>query len=181
MFCLYIILFLPQHTLYLYTSFNTYHYTFFCIDEEEWKDAEDLDREFQHPFNEFDGYKGVSPNFIEELLNEDVGKFFEVLVDKEIIDMIVNATNGYATKTLIEREDTPSTSRLHSWNPTDSEEISKFLGVVMYMGVIKMPRISDYWKTDEFHKNSFVPKIMSRNRFELLLKMIHFCEPEDEE
>ena len=42
------------------------------------------------------------------------------------------------------------------------------------MGMIKQPTIYSYWSKDPFYKNSFVPKIMCRNRFQLLLRFVHF-------
>ncbi|XP_055918321.1 piggyBac transposable element-derived protein 4-like [Eupeodes corollae] len=46
----------------------------------------------------------------------------------------------------------------------------------MYMGIVKYPSIAHYWNTGNFFKNSFVPKVMSRNRFQLILKFIHFAD-----
>ena len=65
-------------------------------------------------------------------------------------------------------------SRLKNWKETDKDEIKKFLAIVLYMGMIKQPTIYLYGSKDPFYKNSFVPKIMSRNRFQLLLRFVHF-------
>ena len=65
-------------------------------------------------------------------------------------------------------------SRMNHWQDTNGSEIKQFLGIVMYMGLVKYPSIHMYWSKNEFYKNSFVPNIMTRNRFQLLLKFIHF-------
>ncbi|XP_055918540.1 piggyBac transposable element-derived protein 4-like [Eupeodes corollae] len=62
------------------------------------------------------------------------------------------------------------------WEGTNIPEIKQFLGLVMYMAIVKYPSIAHYWNTGNFFKNSFVPKVMSRNRFQLILKFIHFAD-----
>lgn len=44
------------------------------------------------------------------------------------------------------------------------------------MGLVKLPKLADYWSTDEIIVQNFPRSVMSRNRFELLLQMIHFSQ-----
>lgn len=64
--------------------------------------------------------------------------------------------------------------------PMDAAEIKAFLDLVMFMGMARLPQISDYWSTYSFYKNNFIPKIMSRNRFETILRMLNFANNETE-
>ena len=41
-------------------------------------------------------------------------------------------------------------SRLKKWKDTDKTEIKKFLAIVLYMGVVKLPSIQSYWSKDIF-------------------------------
>ena len=91
---------------------------------------------------------------------------------------MVTQTNLYATQVLINTEDVASSSRLHGWNPTDRQEMKKFLGMLGYMGLVKMPNIRHYWRSKPLYKN-WVSTVMSRNRFELLLKLWHFTNNEE--
>ena len=59
------------------------------------------------------------------------------------------------------------------------EETKKFLGLVMYMGLVKYPSISDYWSEDPIFANEFCHSVMSRNRFQLLLRFLHFEDNEN--
>lgn len=43
------------------------------------------------------------------------------------------------------------------------------------MGLVNMQSISHYWKTSILYKNS-IPLYMSRNRFELILSVIHVSD-----
>lgn len=45
----------------------------------------------------------------------------------------------------------------------------------MWMGLVKMPSISHYWKTSLLYKSE-IPFYMSRNRFELILSGMHVSD-----
>ncbi|KAJ8887768.1 hypothetical protein PR048_013986 [Dryococelus australis] len=62
---------------------------------------------------------------------------------------------------------------MNMWVLTNKQKILQFLGIIAYMGIVKAPSISDYWTSDPFFKTSAIPSTMSRNRFELLLRMWH--------
>ncbi|KAJ8949766.1 hypothetical protein NQ314_008119 [Rhamnusium bicolor] len=55
--------------------------------------------------------------------------------------------------------------------------MKKFIGIVGYMGLVKLPRLESYWcKRKKIYSTSVVGKVMSRNRFELLLNLWHFSD-----
>jgi len=56
-----------------------------------------------------------------------------------------------------------------------SEELYLFIAVQMLMSRNKKLNISNYWFTDPLLYSPIFGKIMSRNRFQLLLHYIHFC------
>jgi hypothetical protein len=45
----------------------------------------------------------------------------------------------------------------------------------MWMDLVKIPSISHYWKTSVLYKSE-IPFYMSRNRFELILSVIHVSD-----
>ncbi|GBP05742.1 PiggyBac transposable element-derived protein 4 [Eumeta japonica] len=67
-------------------------------------------------------------------------------------------------------------SRSHSWKPTNKTEIKQFLGLVLFMGVVKLPKLAYYWSKDKILGQTFPATVMSRNRFELLLQYLHFSD-----
>ncbi|XP_055918628.1 piggyBac transposable element-derived protein 4-like [Eupeodes corollae] len=99
---------------------------------------------------------------------------FGLMVTDEVYALIVLQTNLNANQSL-SRSTVTRRSRMKKWDDTNVPEIRKFLGLVIYIAIIKYPAISLYWKTNQFYKNNFVPHVMSRNRFQLLLKCIHFA------
>lgn len=51
----------------------------------------------------------------------------------------------------------------------------QFLGLVMYMGLVQQPSYAHYWRRDEMFV-TFANKIMSRNRFQLILSCFHCAD-----
>ena len=60
---------------------------------------------------------------------------YKAIVDQEVVDLIVTETNRFSDQKL----------GRHKWKATTVDEIMKFLGLVCYMGLVKYPKISDYW------------------------------------
>lgn len=118
---------------------------------------------------------GVKPDVAGLLCDGSPGDIFDAIVDNRIIDHIVEETNLYATQTLLEINAEPN-SRLHNWEPVTQEDIRHFLGLVGFMGIVKLPSLADYWSQDEIFQIPFARKIMSRKRFEIILRMIHFSD-----
>nr|CAH7762620.1 unnamed protein product [Callosobruchus chinensis] len=85
---------------------------------------------------------------------------------------MTDQTNLYVTQKLVSTDDISEGSRLHAWTPTDKEEIKKIIGIIGYMGLVRLATMDRYWsKRKKIYQNSIVGQIMSRNRFELLLNM----------
>ena len=71
-------------------------------------------------------------------------------------------------------DDISRRSRANSWHPTDPREMKQFLGMLFLTGIIRKPAINLYWSTDPLYSTPLFGAIMSRNRFQLLLKFLHF-------
>eukprot|EP00795_Rhopilema_esculentum_P017035 gene17035-8543_t len=54
------------------------------------------------------------------------------------------------------------------------DEIENYLGVLLRMCIVQMPRYRMYWETETRYEQ--VAGIMSRNRFELFKKFLHFAD-----
>lgn len=105
--------------------------------------------------------------------------FYEMLLTRDIIEVIVHETNLYATQELTKEDiDVKEKSRLHSWKPIDVPEMYRFLALLGWMGLVQLPCILDYWRIHRLYNLPFARQIMPRNRFELLLKFVHFSDNE---
>ncbi len=82
--------------------------------------------------------------------------------------MLVSSTNAYASAT---RKSTPSA---REWHDTSVEEMKAFIGILILIGIIKLPRLEMYWS----HKYPLITTpsiaaIMPRVRFEQLFRFFH--------
>jgi len=64
-------------------------------------------------------------------------------------------------------------SRHKKWFATTLEEMKAFLAIVINMGLIKKRSISSYWSTRACNATPWFGTVMSRNRFQLLLRYMH--------
>lgn len=112
-----------------------------------------------HPFSECHGPK--------EYIRSDPAELFNLFFTQDIISSIVLETNRYAAQCL---QGTSST-----WS-TCEEEIRAYFGFYIFMGLVKMPEIRDYWSNDDtFHYTPIASKI-SRHRFEEISRYLHFVD-----
>lgn len=129
-----------------------------------------------HMLFSYNGESGIKPEYVAAVVDASPLDFYSLFVDNEILDILVAETNLYATQELTLSEDIAPYSRMHGWSPTDRNEMKCFLGLLGYMGLVKMPTIRNYWCKKQIYENSFASGVMTRNRFELLLKMWHFSD-----
>ncbi|XP_026819020.1 piggyBac transposable element-derived protein 4-like [Rhopalosiphum maidis] len=85
----------------------------------------------------------------------------------DVSKMIVRETNRQAKK------------YKRDWVDTDHLEIKKMLAIVMNTGLVTYPKLSDYWCRKLLYKNSYIPLLMPRNRFQLLLRFFHLANNDE--
>ena len=110
-----------------------------------------------------------------DMSNKSPIDFFKMLVTLDILDNIVDQTNVYANQFFEKHSAIPPRSRLHSWKKKilSVSELLKFLALIVVMGVVRLPRMEDHWVQKwPFGSHSF-GKIMTRDRFSLILKFFH--------
>ena len=52
----------------------------------------------------------------------------------------------------------------------------KFLGILIEMGLVQMPKLEQYWSNSQLYGSEIIRSAMARGRFELLLKFSHFSD-----
>ncbi|CAG5041429.1 unnamed protein product [Parnassius apollo] len=106
-----------------------------------------------------------------QLRNAAPGEYFSLMVPDEIFEEIAIQTNLFAEQ---QGPSEKPSSRSNNWKATTKVEIKLFFGLILYMGLVKIPKINLYWSTDRVFGQIFAASVMSRNRFELLLQKLHF-------
>jgi len=125
-------------------------------------------------FNTNNDEIGVNSDLIETLLNGTPLDFFQCIVSNDIIHKIVTETNRYAHQQLRSKTISPH-ARLSKWYDTNECEMKQFFGLLIWTGLISLPSYHLYWSTSTIFQTQF-GSIMSRNRFESLMKTIHFSD-----
>lgn len=104
--------------------------------------------------------------------------YFFLFFHHDYLKIIMDCTNKYATR--MKNSSELRHARISRWKELTIEELKTFLGLLLHTGTAKMNRLTDYWKVHWLYKSCF-PKYMSRNRFFIILRCLHFTLPEEEE
>lgn len=67
-------------------------------------------------------------------------------------------------------------SKLHKWYETNVAEIYMFIANVLLMPHIEKSSMSDYWSKDSLIATPIFRTTMTKDKFFLLLCLIHFCD-----
>jgi len=97
--------------------------------------------------------------------------YFDLLVSDDFYNFIVEETNLYAVEVLSLSSDK---SRITHWKDLTTAELKVFLGLLYHTGTIRLNKLEDYWKQDDLFNIPCFKKHMSRNRFLLILRVLHF-------
>ena len=91
-------------------------------------------------------------------------EYFRKFVTDEMIDLTVEESNIHHFQ---------QKGQLLNLNST---ELRSVLGMYLLMGIVQMPSVRDYYaKATEYDP---ISSIMSRNRFEMILRFLHFANNE---
>ena len=99
--------------------------------------------------------------------------FFQCFINDEVLQYLVNEIKEYA-KTKLDNANLKPRSRLRNWVDTDIDEMKRFIGIILNMGIIQAPTVEAYWRTDWESSIPFFRGSMVRDRLQLLYHtMLH--------
>jgi len=101
--------------------------------------------------------------------------FLNLFVDDSVLEMMVTETNRNAHQVLGQKTLSPE-SRIGNWIDTDKNEMRLFLGLLIWMGLDRMPTLDADWRKSVIYSNSVASRTITRNRFQLLLRLWHFAD-----
>ncbi|XP_055910809.1 piggyBac transposable element-derived protein 3-like [Eupeodes corollae] len=113
--------------------------------------------------------KDVSSEKIQAIYNK-IGSFnplqiFELFLDNEIINFIVESTNTYA-----------NADRNNLTFKTNFNEIRTFIGIMYFSGLHTVPQLDLYWSNQPVFRCNIINEAMSRDRFKLIKSFLHACD-----
>ena len=95
--------------------------------------------------------------------------FFQLFVPLGVLLYFVEETNDYV---YYQREEIRKKCT-YAWSGVGVEDISHYLGIVMWMGIIGLPEMRMYWARNMAFSLSAFPQMMARRRFEAIQKYFH--------
>ncbi|XP_041355489.1 piggyBac transposable element-derived protein 4-like [Gigantopelta aegis] len=109
---------------------------------------------------------------------ETVFEIFCKFLDEDFISMLTIQTNLY-TEQYFEKhpKDTlPPCSTTCGWVPVVNTEMKSFLGILLFMGAVKLPNYASYWSTNALTQMKGFREIMSRDRWQIIWMFFHVCD-----
>ncbi|XP_021351253.1 piggyBac transposable element-derived protein 4-like [Mizuhopecten yessoensis] len=108
---------------------------------------------------------------------------FLTLFNNEIIDILVTQTNLYYEQYITNLggvENLKPHARARKWTDVTNSEMKAFIGIILYMGVVRLPGYDSYWNTDELISLKGFTVLMPRDRFLNILSFFHAADNSQE-
>ncbi|XP_071050798.1 piggyBac transposable element-derived protein 4-like [Onthophagus taurus] len=115
---------------------------------------------------------GICDGILEE--NPTEYDCFVASIQPKFITHITSKTNNFHTF-IVNTKTSEENSKIHKWVTTDNE-VYVFLAITMLFTHMNKNEWKDYWSTDLLIGTPIFGKIMSQDRFSLLLRMLHFSD-----
>ncbi|XP_065892156.1 piggyBac transposable element-derived protein 4-like [Dysidea avara] len=98
--------------------------------------------------------------------------YFKLFFDHELVGEICKETNSYANQLLA--SSTAKTKTLQNWVRTTHDEMYRFLGLVILMGIVVKKSYTEYWSTNPIIHTPIFSAIFTRKRFLQIKRCLHF-------
>jgi len=107
----------------------------------------------------------------------DVMSYIDHYVPPELNEIAVEQTNLYVQQQIAKMPRTV-TKHVHSeeWKTITIIEIKKFRGLVVLTGIVQKPKLELFWSTRGIFQTLIFSQTMSRNRFQLIQRYLHFSD-----
>ncbi|CAL9699749.1 unnamed protein product [Knipowitschia caucasica] len=95
---------------------------------------------------------------------------FSNFFDIEVLRLLCRNTNLNAARN-------KTRGKKYKWTDINTEEMKKFIGVRLYMGVVNLPKLTDLWRKHSIYDVPFPSTVMPRDRFKAILSNLHISDP----
>ena len=138
----------------------------------KWEDQDNFVRRFG-----FTGTPGLQVGDLD--VDSTPKEIFDLLFTPILWQQIALETNKYANRKYNLRPPSAS-SHMKSWVDVDVDELQRFLGIRLQMGLHPLPAYRDFWSGDRQKGDRSIIETMARDRFEKIQSNLHFTDNEDQ-
>ena len=99
---------------------------------------------------------------------------FKYFFSDDSVSTICRNTNANAAKN-------QQSGKKYKWVDITKEDLHHYLGLVIYMGLVKLDSISEYWARNTIFSVPFPATVMTRDRFRTIAWNLHMSDPEQDQ
>ncbi|XP_038820023.1 piggyBac transposable element-derived protein 4-like [Salvelinus namaycush] len=138
------------------------------VSERRWKTEDEPDQEPK--LFPFEPARTPGPQ-LDTSKNYTVLELFQLFFSNDIVDTLCSNTNKNAKR-----------RHEQGFKPVSVEEMYNYLSIVIYMGLLNVHTVSDYWVPNRLYGIPFCRTVMTMTRFRAITYSLHMSDPaEDEE
>ncbi|XP_040912821.1 piggyBac transposable element-derived protein 4-like [Toxotes jaculatrix] len=113
---------------------------------------------------------GVQPPLTEYVDIPSPSELFGVYFDRAAVKTICANTNKNAAKHI-------AAGKKFKWTELTEAEFHQYIGITLFMGILKLPKLRDYWRGNTIFHVGHLQKVMSRDRFLAITWNLHMSDP----
>ncbi|XP_023235633.1 piggyBac transposable element-derived protein 4-like [Centruroides sculpturatus] len=112
---------------------------------------------------------------------EEILEIFECIANEDIINHITAETNKHAEEVILQatQKGMKKRSRMNDWQSTTANEIRLLQGIFLLMSIVKKPDLQSYYCRKPLLNTPIFYETMTKDRFILLFKFLHFSSSND--
>lgn len=96
---------------------------------------------------------------------------FKLFFSEDAVEILCHNTNKQAAKSIAK-------GAKYKWVDVGASELYRFLGLVFYMGMLKMSQVTDFWRRQNIFTVPFPAEVIARDRFRTIFWNVHMSDPD---
>lgn len=135
-------------------------------DTDRWHDMDEED--FEPPQPRFRPERVPGPQ-LNRTANYTPLELFQLFFSTTVIDTLVKHTNANGKR--------KQQAQQKHWHTVTREDMYSFLSLVLYMGMVPLKAMTDFWKGSKLYRLPFPSSVMASNRFLAISRSLHINDP----